>query len=141
MTLKRSELKRKTPMKRGSATLARVELRRSAPKPRSKAISPATPEQRAKVRERACVVCSNGPCDPAHLVDRSLAPSAGDDRRAVVPLCRRCHDLYDAHKLDLSPHLEPHYREEIAWAVEAVGLFPALKRITGSRWAPVGETA
>jgi hypothetical protein len=41
--------------------------------------------------------------------------------------------------LDLSPHLEPHYREEIAWAVEAVGMFNALKRITGQKWMPIKE--
>ena len=43
--------------------------------------------------------------------------------------------------LDLSPHLEPEWRDSVVWAVEAVGLFHALYRITGKRWTPVEERA
>lgn len=127
--MKRTELKRRTP------------LRRVPPRASRRAISPATPEQRAKVRDLACIVCGQGPCDPTHLVDRSLAPSAGDDIRAVVPCCRRCHRAYDDGDLDLSPYLEPRWREEVAWAVEAVGLFRALRRITGRHWTAIEEAA
>jgi hypothetical protein len=124
---------RRSPLKR------RTSLQAGCVPPRRGAVSPATPTQRAKVRDRACIVCDAHPCDPAHLIDRSLAPSAGDDSRAVVPLCRRCHREYDDGQLDLLPHLEPRWREEIAFAVEAVGLLSALRRITGQRWAPVVE--
>lgn len=131
-----SELQRKTPLRRGSP------LKAGTTSPRRRAISPATPAQRARVKDQACIVydpafCScAGPIQPAHLIDRSLAPAAGDHPLAVVPLCARHHGLYDDHKLDLSPYLEPMWRESIAWAVEAVGLFSALKRITGCDWVP-----
>jgi hypothetical protein len=107
--------------------------RSSVPK-RSKAISPATPAQRERVREKACIVCATHPCDPVHLIDRSLAPSMGDVTRMVIPLCRLCHLDYDDGDLDLSPYLEPYWRDAEASAVEAVGLFRALKRITKSTW-------
>jgi len=116
--------------------------KRVPPRAARRAISPATSEQRALVKDRACVVCGGQPCDPAHLVDRSLASAAGDDPRAVVPLCRATHHReFDDGLLDLSPYLEPHWRESIAWSVEAVGLFPALRRITNRRWQPVEEAA
>jgi hypothetical protein len=118
------------------------KLPKRMPRTPQRAISPATSEQRALVKDRACVVCGRQPCDPAHLVDRSLAPLAGDDPRAVVPLCRATHHReFDEGQLDLSAYLEPHWRESIAWAVEAVGLFPALRRITKRRWQPVEEAA
>lgn len=98
---------------------------------------PCTQEQKARVEDKPCLVCARSPVDPAHLIDKSLAPSAGADPRAVVPLCRECHDEYDRHELDLSPYLEPHYREETAWAVEAFGLWKALRRITGRDWVEV----
>lgn len=128
--MKRSELQRKTPLKRASSPRRR------------RGVSEATPGQRARVADRACIVGSvycAGPIDPTHLIDRSLAPTAGNDPRAVVPCCRFHHVLYDEHKLDLSPYLEPRYREEIAHAVEAVGLFGALRRITGLVWVPESE--
>lgn len=84
----------------------------------------------------ACVCCKTGggsghPIDPAHLIDRSLGGC--DDAECVVPLCRRCHDRYDAHVLDLSIWLEPNYRAEVAHAVMHLGLFGAVRRITGDR--------
>lgn len=122
--MKRSQpLRRKTPLKAVP----------SKPKPRT--ISPASPAQRSKVRLAPCLRCESlGPCDPAHLIDRS--EGGGDDPRAVVPLCRMCHRLYDDGKADLLPHLEPYYREELAYAVELVGLIRALERITNERWSP-----
>lgn len=56
----------------------------------------------------------------------------------VVPLCPACHRDFDDGDLDLLPYLEPHWREQVARAVEAVGLMAALKRITKRRdWRPV----
>ena len=119
--MKRTPLVRRTPLKTSPAR----------PRPKRRPISPATREQRNKVRDCLCVSCGSlGPCDPAHLIDRSLCPSGGDDPRAVVPLCRFCHTAYDDHRLSLLEFLEPHYREEIAFAVERVGLVTAYKRLT-----------
>lgn len=102
-------------------------------------ISEASPEQRAKVKGKACIVCRRpGPCDPMHLIDRSLASDDGDPRR-VVPGCRECHRRFDEEDLDLLPYLEPHFREEVAFAVEQVGLITALLRLSGDSWAPVVE--
>ncbi|HZL17761.1 MAG TPA: hypothetical protein VFG23_08450 [Polyangia bacterium] len=112
--------------------------------PRRRAVSPATPAQRAKVKASdRCAAEGSAGCggplalQPAHLIDRSLTTVGQDDPRAVVPLCARHHRMYDDERLDLSPYLEPMYREEIAFAVERVGLFPALRRITNLHWRPV----
>jgi len=130
----KTDLRRSAPLERGACL-----KRRSAPK-RSGSISPATPAQREAVHGRACIVCAKGPCDPAHLIDRSLAPAAGDDVLAIVPLCRSCHHEYDEGSLDLLPYLEPRWRDQVAWAVNAVGLMAALKRITNRRsWVPVED--
>lgn len=104
-----------------------------------KAISPASPAQREAIEARACVVCRQheGGCDPAHLIDRSLLTAGQDDPRAVIPLCRSCHDGYDERGGDLLPYLEPHYRTELAFAVERYGLLRTLQRVTGQHWAPV----
>jgi hypothetical protein len=105
-------------------------------KRRAQGVSPASMEQRRKVKGRACIVCRRGGnCHPAHLVDRSLG--GDDDPRAVVPLCPDDHRAYDEGDLDLLPYLEPHFREEVAYAVELVGLMKALRRITNDRWVAV----
>ena len=96
-----------------------------------RAVSPASRAQRAKCRLMPCVVCGSPNVDPAHLIDRSLCPVDADDPRAVVPLCRFHHELYDRHELSLLEYLEPHFREELAFAVERVGLVSAYKRLTG----------
>lgn len=123
----------------------RTRLKQSPGKLRRAPVSPATPEQKAKVAGKACVAAGYhecaGPVDPMHLIDRSLAPSAGDDVLMVVPGCRALHDAYDNHEIDLSPFLEPQFREEVACAVRAVGLFQALRRITNLTWHPVEEAA
>ena len=102
--------------------------------PRRKGFS-ASPAQRRKVADAYCAVCGGQPCDPAHLISRGATTIGQDDPLAVIPLCRTCHDLYDQTRtLDLTPYLEPRYRAEIAFAVERVGLFQALRKITNLRW-------
>lgn len=135
--MRRKPLERRTPLKAHTELKRGGELKRSAPKSRRGAISPATPAQRARVKDRACIVCAAHPCQPAHLIDRSLAPEAGDRVVIVVPLCPPCHYEYDEGSLDLSPYLEPHWRDSVAAAVEAVGLLRALKRITKATWTVV----
>jgi hypothetical protein len=112
-------------------------VRKSATKQKRRAISPAAPEQRAAIRERACVVCRNhqGACHPAHLIDRSLCSEGADDPRAVVPLCPEHHREFDEGGLDLLGYLEPHYRDELAFAVARVGLVATLRRVTNDRAA------
>jgi hypothetical protein len=106
------------------------------------AISPASPAQREKVKGRACIRCRiAGGCHPAHLIDKSLASDDDGDARAVVPLCPSDHREYDEGRLSLLEFLEPHYREELAYAVERVGLISALERIDNQRWWPEGKAA
>jgi hypothetical protein len=92
----------------------------------------ASTRQRVKVMEESCIVCGRQPCDPAHVIDRSLGGC--DDPLCVVPLCReRCHRAYDEGSLDLSVYLEPRWRKEQAHAVEHLGLWRAARRISNSR--------
>jgi hypothetical protein len=134
-------LERGSTFEKPRSELKRTELLRSPvsatgdyKKPLRRApISPASSLQRAKVAGQVCVVsdCAEHHCHPAHLIDRSLG--GDDDPRAVVPLCPIHHDLYDNSDLSLLEHLEPHYRAELAYAVELVGLQAAIKRITNDR--------
>lgn len=83
-----------------------------------------------------CVVsdgCS-GPIDPAHLVPKGRCSDRQDDVRAVIPICRTHHRLYDSGELDLSPYTS-RFREELAFAVLRFDLFPTLRRVTNARWA------
>jgi hypothetical protein len=128
----RRPLARRTKLKQGTSRLTVTPL------------GHCTEEQKERVRDRACIVCAEhrGDCHPAHVIDRGVVSvEVADDVRAVVPLCFRCHRDYDTGGLDLSPYLEPSWRDAVAWAVEAVGLFRALSRITGKRWAPIEAAA
>lgn len=96
----------------------------------------ASPAQREKVRFAACAVCGGSPCDPAHLLPRSLLSVGQDDPRAVVALCREHHRAYDQGGLDLLPYLEPTYSTELAFAVNRFGLARTYRRVTNSRSLP-----
>jgi len=113
-------------------------VRATGTKQKRRAISPAAPEQRAKVK-RACIVTgSTEHVDPAHLWPRSLGGC--DDPLCVCPLRRDVHEAYDRHELDLLPYLIAHgYHAEIAHAVEHArgDLVAVLQMLTGERWAPV----
>ena len=93
----------------------------------------ASAAQRMRVAGQPCVNCGRHGVDPAHLIDRSLCPTGADDPRAVIPLCRGCHEAYDNHRLSLLESLEPYFREELAFAVERFGLISTYKRVTGDR--------
>lgn len=93
----------------------------------------ASPAQREKVKGAACVACGREPCDPAHLLPRSLLSIGQDDPRAVIALCRDDHRAYDQGSLDLLPFLEPVYRTELAYAVNRFGLVATLRRVTNTR--------
>lgn len=94
--------------------------------------------QRRKVRLVPCIRCGRDGVHPAHVIDRSLG--GDDDPRAVVPLCPECHRLYDTGAISILEYLEPHYRVELAYAVELVGLIAALDRITNERYVPEPKT-
>jgi hypothetical protein len=130
---RRARLRRRKAVGRRSTLRRSGRLRRRTPLRRS-AVSPASPAQRAKVAGQACIVCGGRPVDPAHLVPRSLGGCDHPD--CVVPLDRRCHRAYDRGQLDLLPHLEPRYGEELAHALTHVSLMTVLRRVTGRRWVP-----
>lgn len=105
-------------------------------RPRRRPISEASQAQREKCRELACVVCrSPAPSEPAHLIARGALTEGQDDARAVVPVCHEHHRLYDTGELDLLPHLEPWWRDEMAFAVQRFGLISTLRRVTNDRAA------
>jgi hypothetical protein len=114
--VKRSELKPGKPLARTPGPARTKPLKKG----RGFAASPA---QRDKVRDVACIVCGEWQTDPAHLTAR--ARGGCDDPLCVVSLCRSHHRLLDAGSLDLLPYLEPRYR--------------AFRRATGDY--PVSEAA
>ncbi len=114
----------------------RQQIPRTAAKRRASPVSVASPAQRAVAANGLCIVCGEPGCDPAHLIDRSLADDGNGDPRAVVALCRRHHREYDECGLSLLEHLEPHGRAALAFAVERHGLIRTLERVTNSRWVP-----
>lgn len=102
----------------------------------------ASPAQREKIAGfHACIACGVERSDyvmldPAHLCPRSMGGC--NEPACVVPLCREatgvgCHAAFDAGELDLSVKLEPHRRKEVAHCVMHLGLFGAVRRITGDR--------
>lgn len=104
----------------------------------------ASPAQRKKVRNLACLVCGRdrheAEIEAAHVCARRLAPHC-DCPDGVVPLCHECHQRYDdlgAH-FDLLPALITHgYRAEVvhAFLEHGVGLVDLLSHISGERYLP-----
>jgi hypothetical protein len=92
------------------------------------------PALRDAVKGRSCLVCGSDDVDPAHLIPRGLAADFNDPR-AVVPCCRRHHQMYDLGQLDLLPFLEPRFRAELGFAVERFGLLRTLERVTNTSWS------
>ena len=130
-------MRRSAPLRRGKGLERRAALRRTGPLRRRtplrrSAVSPASPQQRAKVAGRACLVCGMRPVDPAHLVPRSLGGCDHPD--CVVPLCWLHHRAYDTGRLELLPHLEPRWRAEVAHAVLHLGLIGTYRRL-GRPWS------
>ena len=124
-------LRRRTPLRRGGL-LRRTQLRRGRAGRQRRGISEASVVQREKVAGARCLACGRVPCDPGHLVPRSLGGC--DEADCVVPLCRPCHRDFDERRLDLLPYLEPRHRAELAHALLHVGLVGLLRRL-----APEGD--
>jgi 5-methylcytosine-specific restriction endonuclease McrA len=129
-------LRRRSGLRR-TGFLRRSRLRRS-PSATRRAISEASAPQRAKVAGARCLVCGRVPCDPAHLVPRSLGGC--DEPDCVVPLCRSCHREFDEHRLCLLPYLEPRYRGELAHGLLHLGVVMLVERVTSERWPSSGST-
>lgn len=106
------------------------------PLKRKKGMS-AHPKQQAKVRGLPCARCgwegdNYNPIDAAHVVPRSWVACECPD--GVIPLCRRCHRLYDEESVDILPQLEArHYHREMGHAVSehSVSLLTVLRYVTG----------
>jgi len=56
-----------------------------------------------------------------------------DHPDCVVSLCWTHHRAYDTGRLELLPHLEPQWRDEIAHAVSHLGLIGAVRRLAPGR--------
>lgn len=141
--MKRSELRRTTPLERKSP------LSRSGMKPARKPMSRSQPRRnwadaRRKVEaEGLCRVCGTPfNLEAAHVWGREADEPTLDSGSVlwvkpdrIVPLCRGdlgtfgCHESYDRHELDLLPHLSP--AEQSQLVKDAGGIVTAYKRATG----------
>jgi hypothetical protein len=125
--MKRTPLQRKSPMRRSP-------LASSLKRGKSFAASPA---QRAKVKDRDSITGAPGPCDPAHVVSRSLGGC--DDERCVVALTREEHRAYDSGELDIYPLLVGSHVEELQHALGHMNGSASrlLHVLTGVQWGPM----
>lgn len=97
-------------------------------------ISPASPAQRAKVREARSIVSLQQGCDPAHLWPRGRGGC--DDPLCVVPLTRAEHEAFDRGQLDiLADLIAAGCWAEMAHMVQVHHVDPLsmLHRLTGCR--------
>ena len=94
------------------------------------------PGRRKVEDEGGCRVCGApaDQCDAAHTWDRSLGARGFKNTDLIVPLCAvikggpGCHDLYDAHELDLLPYLT--IDEQVALVRAAGSIARAYRRST-----------
>jgi hypothetical protein len=131
-------LERRTPLRRTTELGSTGTGSNSRPRQlERRPISPASPEQRAKVRGAVSIVSAEGPCDPAHLWPRGMGGCDHPD--CVIPLTRAEHRDFDLGFLDLLPHLIAQgCWVELAHAVLAHHVDPIalLHRTTGDRYIP-----
>jgi hypothetical protein len=142
--MKRSPLRRNTPLRSGAPPERQTPLTRSTPLrpgPWNRSVEhggrtpmAASEPQRAKIAGRWCIVCQQTKgITPAHLAPRPLGGC--DEPDCVVPLCWLHHRAYDTGRLELLPYLEPQWRTEVAHAVLHLGLIGAYRRLTQRRAA------
>jgi len=112
-------------------------------RPKPTPISPASKQQRLKVRGLVCVVCGRdrheAVIDPGHVVSRALGGCNSAD--CVIPLCREHHSAYDTGTLDLSLYLTGTHVAELTHALEHMNgsLTRLLRHLSGKVWQPVEE--
>jgi hypothetical protein len=85
-----------------------------------------------------CQVCAaSPPWEAAHVIGRSRDPRSGRVRLDDIAfLCKPCHRAYDAHTLDLYPHLSPAQLRAAVSAAGGPGM--ALRRLSGPLWRNQG---
>lgn len=130
-----SELKRTTGLERRTPLERTGGPQRSAPlarktAPKRAALSPASPAQREKIKDQACVVCGAPATAPMHLWPRGKGGC--DDPLCVLPACWLCHRTYDTKRLALLPHIVKRHRAEIAHAQLHTDPVSLLARLTAS---------
>lgn len=129
--MRKSALTRRAPLKTdpGKAREFADRARRNS-RPKRGPVSPASPAQRDKVRDRCCANCGAGNCDPAHLASR--AQGGCDSPDCVLPLCRLCHRDFDDGCLDLEPVLAlPEFAVERSHMAGHMSLSQCIKRLRG----------
>jgi len=57
----------------------------------------------AFIKTLACVVCGATPSDNAHIHGSKSGMGRKADYADIIPLCRKCHTLYDEYKIKLDP--------------------------------------
>ena len=136
--MRRSRLRRRTPLRNGTLPMGRVPLQPGPwRKPGEEGTNRRAPfgasdAQREKIIGGVCVVClQTKGITPAHLAPRSLGGCDHPD--CVVPLCWLHHRTYDTGRLELLPYLEPAWRDEVAHAVVHLGLIGAVRRLAPGR--------
>jgi hypothetical protein len=144
--MRRSRLRRSTPLRPGRPPARRISIARRTPLRRvalrtadragdgrvTRPPMAASDVQRAKIVGSSCVVCRQTKAlTPAHLAPRALGGC--DEPDWVVPLCWMHHRAYDTGRLELLPYLEPRWRAEVAHAVLHLGLIGAVRRLRGRR--------
>lgn len=150
--MKRSPLKSDPEKTAAFVQRARENSKLSSPTGKNGAKSrpsftPASKEQRAKVKGALCIVCGpftivmDDPIDAAHLCAR--ARGGCDDPLCVVPLCRFHHQMFDEGKRDLLPCLVPRFVPELQHALDHYhgDLIALLQRLTGERYVPERRAA
>lgn len=137
MTLKRTELQRKTPLRsRAGLSGARVPAKARPSLKRGRGFA-ASPAQQEKARSEPCVVTGQetlygATIDPAHLWPRSQGGCSHE--LCTVPLERGLHRLFDEGEFDLLPYLKGRLPELHHALDHADGdLCGLLHRLTGER--------
>lgn len=135
--MKRGGPLRRDPEKTNAWRRRSKPLARKASAKRPRSVSPASDEQRQKVKGARSIVSGEQGCDPMHVWPRSLGGC--DSPLCVVPATRAEHDAYDNGELDLLPYLVRNRMfAELGHAVaHAGGLLQLLERVTNQRWEPV----
>jgi hypothetical protein len=123
------ELERQTPLQRTGKPQRRTPLTRKVT-PKRSPISPASPAQRAKIKDKLCIVCGKPASTPMHLWPRGQGGC--DDPLCVLPACWECHRAYDQQQIELLGHIVKHYRAEIAHAHLHANPIELLERLTAS---------
>lgn len=84
-------------------------------------------------REGRCRACGDPYPEAAHLWPRSMG--GGQDADLILPLCRACHELFDAHHIDVLSLLS--LDEQLALVRAANGIERARIRALSSEYRRV----